>query len=215
MSIFSFVPTQWAPGACIRRAGLAALLPLLALGCTKTSSSTSSAPTVTSFSPTTNTLGTGTQIIVYGSGFSTATGVTICGVTVPSASSNADNQVLSDTEMEFDLPAVTTTGPIVVTGPGGTGSSSQDFIVVPSLSTFPVVAPGAESSLTGNGLLGVTAVTFTNTSTNATTSATIDSATATTLTITIPGTLSGGTSYDYTLSNTYGVPYVSGTYTPS
>jgi len=216
MSISSLVSMRWATGARIHRLGLAALLPLLALGCSSTSTSSSgTAPTVTSFSPTTDALGTGTQIKVYGTGFSSATGVTICGVTVPSASSNSDNQVLSDTELEFDLPAVDTTGPIKVTGSGGTGTSGQDFIVIPTISSITSGSVGSNVTITGNGLLGVTSATFTLTSTGDTYSVSKVSATATKLVITIPSSMSNGTTYELTLKNGYGVDYATTSYTPA
>ena len=212
MIISPLASMRWATGTRFRQAGLAALLPLLALGCSKNSSSSSSAPTVTSFSPTTDVSGTGTQIKVYGTGFSSATGVTICGVTVPSASSNSDNQVLSDTELEFDLPTVTTTGVISVTGSGGTGSSSQDFIVIPTISSIPAGRVGKNVTISGNGLLGVTGATFTGNGDSY--PVTLGTATATTLVITIPSTMTGGVAYELTLANGYGVTYATATYTP-
>jgi|GEM_PF-4049779 hypothetical protein len=212
MIISPLASMRWATGTRFRQAGLAALLPLLALGCSKNSSSSSSAPTVTSFSPTTDASGTGTQIKVYGTGFSSATGVTICGVTVPSASSNSDNQVLSDTELEFDLPTVTTTGVISVTGSGGTGSSSQDFIVIPTISSIPAGRVGKNVTISGNGLLGVTGATFTGNGDSY--PVTLGTATATTLVITIPSTMTGGVAYELTLANGYGVTYATATYTP-
>ena len=212
MIISPLASMRWATGTRFRQAGLAALLPLLALGCSKNSSSSSSAPTVTSFSPTTDASGTGTQIKVYGTGFSSATGVTICGVTVPSASSNSDNQVLSDTELEFDLPTVTTTGVISVTGSGGTGSSSQDFIVIPTISSITAGTVGSNVTISGNGLLGVTSATFTGNGDSY--PVTLGTATATTLVITIPSTMTGGVAYELTLANGYGVSYATTTYTP-
>jgi hypothetical protein len=205
-------------GAHSRRIALFALLPLFALGCAKLSNTTSgTAPTITSFSPASNALGTSTQITVTGSGFSTATAVTICGLTVPSSSANSDNQVISDTDMVFDLPAVTTTGPLTVTGPGGTVTSAQNFIVVPTFSNISSGAVGSNVTVTGNGLLGVTGVTFNLPSSATTDAATIltASSTATALVITLPSDLTPGTLYDVTFSNDYGISYATGTYTPA
>jgi hypothetical protein len=214
MIISSLVSMRWATGACICRFGLAGLLPLLALGCSNTTSSTS-APTVTSFSPTTNASGTGTLITVTGTNFSSAiTTVTICGVTISASASGS--AIPSSTELTFDLPAVTTTGPITVSNSAGTGTSGQDFIVIPTISSITSGTVGSSVTITGNGLLGVTSVVFTNTSGE---TYTVDpdttTATATKLVITIPSNMSNGTAYELTLKNGYGVDYATTSYTPA
>jgi hypothetical protein len=215
MIISPLASMRWSTGACIRRFGLAGLLPLLALGCSNTTSS-STAPTVTSFSPTTDASGTGTLITVTGTNFSSAiTTVTICGVTISASASGS--AIPSSTELTFDLPAVTTTGPITVSNSAGTGTSGQDFIVIPTISSITSGTVGSNVTITGNGLLGVTSVVFTNTSTDETYTATrdTDTATATKLVITIPSNMSNGTAYELTLKNGYGVDYATTSYTPA
>ena len=214
MSNSSFVSMRWATGACIRRLGLAGLLPLLALGCSNTTSS-SSAPTVTSFSPTTDASGTGTLITVTGTNFSSSiTKVTICGVTISASASGS--AIPSSTELTFDLPAVTTTGPITVSNSAGTGTSGQDFIVIPTISSITSGRVGSNVTISGNGLLGVTSATFTRSSTGDTYQVTNKvSATATALVITIPDSMTGGVASELTLKNSYGVDYASTSYTPA
>ncbi len=66
----------------------------------------------------------GSQVTLFGSGFLGATQVTFNGTV-------ADFQVDSDTELRTVAPPGATTGPIQVTGPGGTGSSPQPFQILP------------------------------------------------------------------------------------
>jgi hypothetical protein len=209
-------------GSWFRRACLFLALPVLglALGCSKIASSDATAPTITSFTPVFGTGGTGatgTLVTVYGSGFTGATAVTVCGVTVPSNDANNDypnNIIQSDSEITFNLPLVYISGPITVTGAGGGTVTSGSVFEVPP--TFTIFTPtsgtvGSPVSIAGNGLLGVTGVTFNGTA------AAIDTATATyhQITVTVPTGLTPLESYNITLNNSYGLPSVtsSATYT--
>src|SRR5213592_3371764 len=76
------------------------------------------APTVTSFTPA---LGKpGTQVVINGSGFSTATQVKF-------DTAVADFTAVSDNQMLATVPVDATTGPIRVTNPSGLGNSSSNF----------------------------------------------------------------------------------------
>lgn len=77
-------------------------------------------PTITSFSPTSGEAGT--SVIITGTGFTGASSVTFNGVT-------ATFTVNSNTQITATVPANATTGPIAVTTPGGTATSSTDFSV--------------------------------------------------------------------------------------
>jgi hypothetical protein len=67
--------------------------------------------------------GVGTNVRLKGTGLSSATSVAIGSVSTP-----AINKV-SDTELAFSVPDGATTGPIIVTGPSGSATSSFDFTV--------------------------------------------------------------------------------------
>ena len=153
----------------------------LALGCAGT---TETAPVITSFTPASGV--TGTTVTVTGTGFSTTlTSVTLGGVTVPASTGS----ILSATQLTFPVPSAAVTGPIVITGPGGTARSATDFIVAPSLATLSPVtgsaAAGTPVTVTGTGLLGITAVTFG-------TAATPTTHTATELIVPVPADAAAG-----------------------
>ena len=78
-------------------------------------------PSVTSFSPGTGKVGT--NVVITGANFTGATIVSFGGV--PSASFTVN----SATQISATVPAGATTGPVAVTNPGGTGASTQTFIV--------------------------------------------------------------------------------------
>src|SRR5438094_621775 len=84
-------------------------------------------PVVGSFSPA---LGRpGTQVVINGSGFATATLVKFD--TAP-----ADFTVASDTRMTATVPVDATIGPIRITNPTGTANTANDFLVAPRITGF-------------------------------------------------------------------------------
>ena len=91
------------------------------------------APTITDFTPTSGPVGTTVQI--NGTLFTGATGVTFNGKT-------ASFTVDSDTSVNAEVPANSTSGPIAVTTPGGTATSTTNFTVTVAYST-----PAAPSNL--------------------------------------------------------------------
>jgi hypothetical protein len=115
-------------------------------------------PALSTFTPSSGPAGT--TIDLQGGGFTGATSVTFNGT-------NAYYTVDSDSEIHATLPAGATTGPISVSTPGGTATSSASFTVVPpsALSALtPSSGPaGTTVDLQGAGLTGATSVTFNGT----------------------------------------------------
>lgn len=79
-------------------------------------------PTITSFTPTSGEVGT--QVTITGTDFTGATAVTFGGVNTISMT------VDSATQITAFVPPLAVTGPIAVTAPGGTATSSTDFTVI-------------------------------------------------------------------------------------
>ncbi len=98
--------------------------------------------TVSSVSPVVG-LG-GTPITVTGTGFSTATSVTVNGA--PAAFS-----VLSDTALRATVPLDATSGPVMVSNPAGTSAATVTFTVTP-----PPPAPRLTGFAPSNGSVGTT-----------------------------------------------------------
>jgi len=120
-------------------------------------------PTVTSFSPASGPVGT--DVAITGTNFTGATGVTF-------NNTAATFTINSDTSIDAFVPTGATDGPIAVTNPAGTGTSSSNFTVtstgLPVITSFtPTQGPvGTHVTITGTGFTGVTAVRFNGVTTN-------------------------------------------------
>ena len=72
--------------------------------------------------------------------------------------------VLSDSALQFTVPADAVTGAISVDTPGGTATSGTSFIVVPSVSTVSPstgsASAGTQVTFAGYGLEGIVLVQF-------------------------------------------------------
>src|SRR5581483_7989212 len=113
-------------------------------------------PAVSSFSPASGKVGA--SVSISGTRFTGVTGVTFNGTPVSSFT------VSSSTRIRTTVPAGATTGPISVTGPGGTGTSATAFTVLapPSITS---VSPGsgvdgAAVTIGGSGFTGTKSVKF-------------------------------------------------------
>jgi IPT/TIG domain len=126
--------------------------------CTTTTTSTS-APSVSSFSPSSGS--PGTSVTISGANLTGATAVTFNGTT-------ASFTVNSASQVTATVPSGATSGPVVVTTPAGTATSATSFSVTAPASTKPTVtsfspssgAPGTNVTLAGTNFAGVTAVKF-------------------------------------------------------
>ena len=94
-------------------------------------------PTISGFSPPSGPVGT--SVTINGSGFTGATGVKFNGTSVGSGNFT----VVSDVQITATVPSGASTGPISVTTPGGTGTSSADFTV--TLLTILTFGPDADT----------------------------------------------------------------------
>ena len=121
---------------------------------TSASSFTVPAPVVTSLSPAEGPAGT--VVTVTGTGFLDATQVTFAGTVAAGFVVNA-----AGTQLTVPAPAGVSTGLVVVTTPNGTSNGVQ-FTGAPALSVIsPAFGPaGTVVTLTGDGLLNTSAVTF-------------------------------------------------------
>ncbi|MBI5216521.1 MAG: IPT/TIG domain-containing protein [Ignavibacteriae bacterium] len=140
-------------------------------------------PTVSSFSPTSGTVGT--TITINGTNFSDASGVQFNGTNATSFT------VASSTQITATVPTGASTGKISVINPSGTGTSSSSFTVTagPSIATFtPTSGPvGTVVSITGANLSSVTNVLF-----NGVSATTFTIISSTTISATVPADGSTG-----------------------
>jgi hypothetical protein len=132
-------------------------------------------PTVSSISPSSGQLGGGDSVMITGTHFTGATGVTIGGAAATAVS------VISPTSLTCSTPAGSLgAASVLVTTPGGTNAANTLFTYVPpptvtSLSpTSGSSAGGTLVTITGTNFTGATGVTFRNV---AATSVTVFSAT--------------------------------------
>ena len=118
---------------------------------------TTTAPTISSFSPKSGPVGTSVRI--NGSGFAGTTAVRFNGV---SASFTVNTQ---GTRIDTIVPTGATTGKITVTTPGGTATSATNFMVTVPAPTITSFSPtsgrtGTAVTITGTNFTGATAVRF-------------------------------------------------------
>jgi|GEM_PF-850530 len=161
------------------------------------------APGVLSFSPGSGVINT--QVVISGYYFSSASAVSFNGT-------SATFTLNSSSQITANVPSGATTGPISVTTPNGTGTSSSNFTVtpgspVPSLSGFSPTygLPGASVTISGLYLTGATAVSFNGTAASFTVNsdtqitATVPSGAASgILSVTTPGgTVSSASSFTF------------------
>src|SRR5438876_11020112 len=99
------------------------------------------APTITSFTPTSGPVGT--RVTISGTNFTGATTVTFNGV-------SASFTVTSATTIQATVPTGATTGPLSVTTPGGTATSTNNFTVTVTL-TVTTVGPGSGTVRSSDG----------------------------------------------------------------
>ena len=121
---------------------------------------TGAAPFILGFAPTNGPRGT--SLTITGINFTIATGVLFNGVPAPGAAVTADSQ------LRVDVPPGALTGPISITSPSGTGTSSATFYAPPRLTAFSIASgvAGTVFTLTGTNFTAATSLTFA--STNAT-----------------------------------------------
>ena len=116
-------------------------------------------PVLTSFSPASGSIGE--QVTVFGSGFEAVTDVLLNGTV-------ASFTVISDSEIQFPVPAGATSGALSLTSPGGTATSTADFeiIRIPAISSFNPASGvvGDEVTIVGVNFNGATEVSFSGTS---------------------------------------------------
>ncbi|MDO7877798.1 FG-GAP-like repeat-containing protein [Hymenobacter sp. ASUV-10] len=111
-------------------------------------------PTISGFTPGTGSAGM--TVTVTGTNLGGVTAVTLNGTAAPLTGTTG-------TSLTFTVPAGATTGPISVTAPGGTATTSLSFEVVPApvISGFtPASGPvGTQVTVNGSGLIRASSVT--------------------------------------------------------
>jgi hypothetical protein len=169
----------------------------LLLGCG--GSQASSAPTITSFTPSSGLVGA--TVTVTGTNFTAGiSSVTLGGV----AADSSTGTISSDTTLSFLVPDAAITGPITIEGTGGTAVSGTDFIVEPSITTVSPrtgsASAGTVVTVSGYGLEGITAISF------GTAQATITSQSANTIVTAVPAdAVAGSVKITFTVDSSYGL----------
>ncbi len=118
---------------------------------------TTNGPTITSFAPTSG--GPGTSVVITGTNFAAPATAAFGGVASTSV------VVDSPTQITATVPASAITGPITVTVPTGTASSTTSFTFIapaPTITSFSPTSgtPGTSVAIIGTNLSGPTNVAF-------------------------------------------------------
>lgn len=102
---------------------------------------------VSSLDVSTGELAGGTTVVITGSGFSPATGVTFCGISATSVVVNSDSQITAVTGTATTLGL----GDVVVYSPYGSGTLSNGFTYITNSATYTklvdTMTSGAQSSM--------------------------------------------------------------------
>ncbi|GAA4347393.1 hypothetical protein GCM10023185_02470 [Hymenobacter saemangeumensis] len=134
-------------------------------------------PSITSFTPASGAVGS--TIVITGTNFLGATGVSIGGVNAPMFTVNSANQIT------VTVPAGAITGPITVTSPIASGTSATNYTVIPAptITSFtPTAGPiGSVVVITGTNFTGATQVAF-----NGVNAPMFTVTSATSITVTVP-----------------------------
>src|SRR5690348_8621350 len=91
-------------------------------------------PVVQSLTPVSGPVDT--EVTITGSGFTGATAVTFNGTPAPNRFT-----VVSASEISASVPLDASTGPVEVTGPGGTSPATETFTVTPAIVVWPPNTP--------------------------------------------------------------------------
>jgi hypothetical protein len=166
-----------------------------------TTPSSSNPPTITSFTPTSGS--SGTSVVITGKAFDDASSVQFNGSDASSFTVN------SSTKITATVPDQASTGPISVTTPGGTGTSSSTFAVKGASATITSIAPtsgvvGDDIAINGTNFNTATAVKFNATAADFT----VNSSTKITATVPL-----GATTGKITVTNAGGTATSGSTFT--
>ena len=173
--------------------------------CLLTASARPSAPTITSFTPTSSTVGS--TVTITGTNFSTVAAIGFGGVLTPTFT------VKSATSITVKIPTGAVSGPVTVTTISGTATSAAKItlpVLKPTITSFTPTF-GSPVTITGTNLLGATAVTFNGVAGAITGTPTATSVTATPpatgttgkITVTTPGGISTASTATYYFPATF------------
>jgi hypothetical protein len=144
------------------RVAASAVIAALVVSITAWPAAAASAPTISSFDPSSGPVGT--SVAIHGTNFTGTTSVAFNGVNAPGFSVNATGQRIT-----VDVPSGSSTGPIVVMTPEGSAQSGTNFIVTtgsaPTITSFNPAGGDVGSTVVIHGALftGVNAVRFNGT----------------------------------------------------
>ena len=145
------------------RVGASAVIAALVVSITAWPASAGSAPTISSFDPSSGPVGT--SVAIHGTNFTGTTSVAFNGTNAPGFIVNASGQ-----RVTVDVPSGASSGPIVVMTPQGNAQSGTNFIVTgtgsaPTISSFNPASGNVGTTVTihGTNFTGVNSVKFNGT----------------------------------------------------